>query len=385
MTYLDHAATTPLRPAARDAWLAAAEEVGNPSSLHAAGRRARAVVEDARERIAAALGADAPEVILTSGGTEADNLAIKGLHWGRLGQDAMRRRLVVSAVEHHAVLDPARWLAERGDADLVELPVDPAGCVDPAELARAITPDSSLVSVMWANNEVGAVQPLAEVVAAASALGVPVHADAVQAVAHLDVHLHRSGLDAMTVSAHKVGGPVGVGALLARRGAPLEPLAHGGGQQRSVRSGTLDAPGAAAFAAALDDAIAERAAERARLEALRARLVDRVRVAVPEATVTGPRDPAHRLPGIVHLVIPGARAESVLFLLDAAGIAASSGSACTAGVVQSSHVAMAMGWSADDAACTLRVSLGRTSTDVDVDALVGALPDAVERAHAAAR
>ncbi|WP_062297837.1 cysteine desulfurase family protein [Demequina maris] len=381
--YLDHAATTPLRASAREAWLAAAEQVGNPSSLHAAGRRARAIVEDARERIAAALGADAAEVILTSGGTEADNLAIKGLHWGRAAEDPSRRDLVISAVEHHAVLDPARWLAERGDADLVELPIDPAGRVDAAALAGAVGATTSLVSVMWANNEVGTVQPVADVVAAARAHGVPVHADAVQAAPYLDVHLHRSGLDALTVSAHKVGGPVGVGALLARRGLPLVPVAHGGGQQRSVRSGTLDAPGAAAFAAALDDAVAERDAERARLERLRARLVEGLRAHVPEATVSGPSDPAHRLPGIVHLVVPGARAESVLFLLDAAGIAASSGSACTAGVVQSSHVAMAMGWSADDAACTVRLSLGRTSTDEDVAAVLAALPDAVARARAA--
>ncbi|WP_062317777.1 cysteine desulfurase family protein [Demequina maris] len=381
--YLDHAATTPLRASAREAWLAAAEEVGNPSSLHAAGRRARAILEDARERIAAALGADAAEVILTSGGTEADNLAIKGLHWGRAAEDPARRDLVISAVEHHAVLDPARWLAERGDADLVELPVDPAGRIDAGALGGAVGATTSLVSVMWANNEVGTVQPVAAVVEAARAHGVPVHADAVQAVPYLDVHLHRSGLDALTVSAHKVGGPVGVGALLARRGLPLVPVAHGGGQQRSVRSGTLDAPGAAAFAAALDDAVAERDAERARLERLRARLVEGLRARVPEATVSGPADPAHRLPGIVHLVVPGARAESVLFLLDAVGIAASSGSACTAGLVQSSHVAMATGWSADDAACTVRLSLGRTSTDEDVAAVLDALPDAVARARAA--
>ncbi|SEJ23282.1 cysteine desulfurase family protein [Demequina mangrovi] len=387
MTYLDHAATTPLRASARDAWLAASEEVGNPSSLHAAGRRARAIVEDARESIAAALGADAPEVILTSGGTEADNLAVKGLHWGRVAEDPERRRLVVSAVEHHAVLDPARWLAAHEDADLVELPVDPAGRVETSALADAITAETSLVSLMWANNEVGAVQPLGAAVDAAAALGVPVHTDAVQAVPYLDVHFHRSGVDAMTVSAHKLGGPVGVGALVARRGLPLAPVAHGGGQQRSVRSGTLDAPGAAAFAAALAETVEERAAERTRLEALRDRLVARVRAAaldaVPGATATGPRDPAQRLPGIVHLVIPEVRAEPLLFLLDAAGIAASSGSACTAGVVQSSHVAIAMGWSEDDAACTLRLSLGRTSTAEDVDALVAALPDAVARARAA--
>lgn len=393
MTYLDHAATTPLRASAREAWLAAALEVGNPSSLHAQGRRARAIVEDAREAIAAALGAEAAEVILTSGGTEADNLAIKGLHWGRCAQDGARRRLVVSAVEHHAVLDPARWLAARGEADLVELPVTAEGVVSAEALDQAITAQAStaqsstaqtsLVSLMWANNEVGATQPIEAAVAAAAAHGVPVHADAVQAIPYVDVHFGQSGLAAMSVSAHKVGGPVGVGALVARRGLPLTPLTHGGGQQRSVRSGTLDAPGAAAFAAALADAVAERAQERHRLEGLRTRLVAGVSATVAGVTVTGPTDARHRLPGIVHCVIPGARAESVLFVLDAAGIAASSGSACTAGVVQSSHVAMAMGWSAEDAACTVRLSLGRTSTQRDVDAALAALPDAVARARAA--
>ncbi|WP_062291337.1 cysteine desulfurase family protein [Demequina phytophila] len=383
MTYLDHAATTPLRDTAREAWIEASRQLGNPSSLHAAGRRARAIVEDARERIAAAVGADAPEVILTSGGTEADNLAVKGLHWGRAAQDPARRRLIVSSVEHHAVLDPARWLAHRRDAELIEIGVDPAGVLDLDALDTALDHEASAVSVMWANNEVGAVQPLADVVALAAAHGVPVHADAVQALPYLDVHLHRSGLDAVTVSAHKVGGPVGVGALVARRGLPLEPLAHGGGQQRSVRSGTLDAPGAAAFATAVDDAVAERASERARVERLRTHLVEGLRSRVPEATVTGPLDAARRLPGIVHCVIPGARAESVLFLLDAAGVAASSGSACTAGVVQSSHVAMAMGWSPEDAACTLRLSLGRTTAEADVATVLAALPDAVARARAA--
>ncbi|WP_296666096.1 cysteine desulfurase family protein [Demequina sp.] len=381
--YLDHAATTPLREASREAWVDAAAAVGNPSSLHGAGRAARAIVEDARERIAAALGADAAEVILTSGGTEADNLAVKGLQWGRSGADPALRGLVTSAIEHHAVLDPARWLAARGEVDLVELPVDAEGAVSLDALADAVDARTSLVSLMWANNEVGTVQPVPEAVAIAAAQGVPVHADAVQAVAYLDVDFRASGLTAMSVTAHKLGGPVGVGALVARRDAPLEPLAHGGGQQRSVRSGTLDAPGAAAFAAALEAAVAERRTERARLEDLRARLVGGVAAAVPAATVSGPDDASRRLPGIVHLVLPGARAESVLFLLDAAGIEASSGSACSAGVVQSSHVALAMGWSAGDAACTLRLSLGRTSTVADVDAVLGALPDAVRRARAA--
>lgn len=385
MTYLDHAATSPVRTSAREAWLAVAQEVGNPSSLHSAGRRARAAVEDARERIAAALGADPREVILTSGGTEADNLAVKGLHWGRCAEDPARRRLVVSAVEHHAVLDPARWLGARGDAEVVELPVGSDGRITAAGLEGAVAAETSLVSVMWANNETGSVQPLEAVIGAAREKGVPVHADAVQAVPYLDVRFAASGLDAMTVSAHKLGGPVGVGALVARRGLPFAPLAHGGGQQRSVRSGTLDAPGAAAFAAALEETVAGRESERARIEELRSRLVAGVAATVPGAVLSGPSEQAHRLPGIVHWVIPGARAESVLFLLDAAGVAASSGSACTAGVVQSSHVAMAMGWSAEDAACTLRLSLGRTTTTADVDAALAALPDAVERARAASR
>ncbi|MDN4484117.1 cysteine desulfurase family protein [Demequina lignilytica] len=384
MHYLDHAATAPLRDSARAAWIDAAGRLGNPSSLHAPGRAVRAIVEDARERIAAALGADPAEVVLTSGGTEADNLAVKGLHWGRSAADPAARRLIVSAVEHHAVLDSARWLASRGDAELIEIPVDARGVIDLDALDTALDHESSAVSIMWANNEVGTVQPVRAAVELASAHGVPVHSDAVQAIAHLDVDFRDSGLAALSVSAHKLGGPVGVGALLARRGLPLVPTAHGGGQQRQVRSGTLDAAGAAAFAAAVDDAMAERAAERARLEGLRERLLDGLRASVPGATVSGPDDAGRRLPGIVHAVIPGARAESVLFLLDAAGIAASSGSACTAGVVQASHVAEAMGWSAEDAACTLRLSMGRTTTAHDVDAVLTALPGAVERARAAA-
>lgn len=383
MHYVDHAATAPLRDSAREAWLEAAGQLGNPSSLHAPGRRARAIVEDARERIAAALGAESAEVILTSGGTEADNLALKGLHWGRSAADPGAHRLIVSAVEHHAVLDAARWLHARGDAELIEIPVDRAAVIDLDALDTALDHEASAVSLMWANNEVGAVQPVRAAVELAAAHGVPVHSDAVQAIAHLDVDFASSGLAAMTVSGHKLGGPVGAGALIARRGLPLVPTAHGGGQQRQVRSGTLDAAGAAALAAALDDAVAERVAERVRLASLRERLVAGIREAVPHAEVTGPGDPALRLPGIVHAVIPGARAESVLFLLDAAGIAASSGSACTAGVVQSSHVVEAMGWSAADAACTLRLSLGRTSTEADVAAVLAALPDAVARASAA--
>ncbi len=383
MTYLDHAATTPLRPAAREAWLEASAEVGNASALHGAGRRARAIVEEARERLAAALGAHPTEVIWTSGGTEADNLAIKGHYWQRRGADAALSRVVTTSVEHHAGLDPVRWLAAAEGATAVELPVDRAGVLRLEALEQEVTEHAgqiALASVMWANNEVGALQPVAEVAALAAAHGIPVHSDAVQAVGHVAVDFAASGLTSLALSAHKVGGPVGVGALLLARGARLTPLTHGGGQERSVRSGTLDAAGAIAGAVAVEAAVAERAAEEARLGALRDRLVARVRNEVPAAVVTGPGEPAARLPGIAHLIVPGAPGEALLYVLDSHGVEVSNGSACVAGVVQASHVVEAMGYSHADAASTLRISMGHTTTDADVDALMAVLPDAVDRA-----
>ncbi|MDN4471805.1 cysteine desulfurase family protein [Demequina zhanjiangensis] len=375
MHYLDHAATSPLRPAARAAWLEAADAVGNPSSLHGDGRRRRAIVEEARERIAAALGADPAEVILLSGGTEADNLGVKGLWWGRGGG-----RIVTTAVEHHAVLDPARWLAQTADATVHESPVSPNGSVD-VDAFRTALPGAALASAMWVNNEVGAIQPIAELAAAAKEAGVPMHCDAVQAVGHLEVDFHESGLTTMAVSAHKLGGPVGVGALIARRDAPLSPLLHGGGQERKVRSGTVDAAGAAAFASALEEAVRTRQGEAARIAALAARLADGIRAAIPDAVVRGARD--GYAPHIVHAVVPGASSEAMLMLMDASGVAVSSGSACTAGVVERSHVLQAMGHSAEESRSAVRFSLGWSSTDADVDAALAALPDAVSRARAA--
>jgi cysteine desulfurase len=247
---------------------------------------------------------------------------------------------------------------------------------------------AALVSIQWVNNETGTIQPLREVAEAAANGGdgpVPVHSDAAQAIAHLSVDFSASGLTTMAVSAHKLGGPVGVGALIARRDAKLTPLTHGGGQERRARSGTVDVAGVRAFAAALEETVRGRDRERARLEALRARLVAGVQTAAPEARVSGPDDPKERAPHIVHLVIPGAPSEAMLFLLDQHGIAASSGSACTAGVVDASHVAMAMGWSAVEASQTLRLSLGHTSTDADVEAVLAALPQVVEKARATLR
>ncbi|MBB5471700.1 cysteine desulfurase [Cellulomonas hominis] len=384
--YLDHAATTPVLPEAAAVLAEHLSRTGNPSSLHASGRAARRVVEESRERVAAALGARPSEVLLTGGGTEADNLAIKGLFWARTAQDPARRRVLVSAVEHHAVLDPAFWLAEHAGAEIVLLPVDDEGRVRLDVLRDELAAHAgttALVSVMWANNEVGTLQPLAEVVSLARARGVPVHADAVQAVGQVPVDFAASGLDALTVTGHKVGGPVGVGALLARRDLPLVPVLHGGGQERGVRSGSLDVPAIAAFAVAVERAVEAREETARRLGGLRDALVAGVRAAVPGAVLRGPADPADRLPANAHFTFPGCEGDSLLYLLDSAGVECSTGSACQAGVPQPSHVLLAMGLDESDARGALRFSLGWPSTDEDVAALLAALPGVVERARAA--
>ena len=384
--YLDHAATTPMRPRAVEALTRELTRTGNASSLHTAGRAARRTVEESREALAAALSARPSDIVFTSGGTEADNLAVKGLYWARRAADPARRRVLVSAVEHHAILDPALWLAEHEGAELVLLPVDRDGVLDLQALLDELEAHGdavALISVMWANNEVGAVQPVAEVVAAARRHGIPVHADAVQAVGQLPVDFAASGLDAMTVTGHKVGGPVGAGALLARRGLALVPVQHGGGQERGVRSGTLSAPLLAAFAAAAQAAVDEREPFAARVAALRDRLVAEVLAQVPGAVLRGPADPARRLPANAHLTFAGCEGDSLLYLLDSAGVAVSTGSACRAGVPQPSHVLLAMGLSDEEARGALRFSLGHTTTDDDVDGALRALPAVVARARAA--
>src|SRR6478752_4397405 len=286
--YLDHAATTPMIPEAARVLAEQLARPGNPSSLHASGRAARRVVEESRERLAAALGARPSEVVWTSGGTEADNLAVKGLFWGRRTHDLRRRRILVSAVEHHAVLDPAFWMAEHAGAELVLLPVDSDGVLVVDALHEELAThgdEAALISVMWANNEVGALQPLDDVVALARQYGVPVHADAVQAVGQVPVDFGASGLDAMTVSGHKVGGPGSAGALLARRGLDLMPVQHGGGQERGVRSGTLDAALVASFATAVASAVASRESFAGRVAALRDQLVAGVLEVAPDAVL----------------------------------------------------------------------------------------------------
>jgi len=381
MTYLDHAATTPMLPVAAAAITEQLGRVGNPSSLHASGRAARRVVEEARERIAATYGAAPAEVVLTAGGTESDNLAIKGLYWARRAADPRRRRVLASAVEHHAVLDSVQWLADRQGAAVDWLPVDSAGVLHPETLAAALDDDVALVTVMWANNEVGTIQPIAELAAIARANGIPMHSDAVQAAGVLPLDFTRSGLDAVTITGHKLGGPVGVGALLLRRDATLEPVLHGGGQERDVRSGTLDVAGTAGFAAAVVESAAHREDQAKRLAALRDELVAGIRAAVPDVVVNA--ESVDRLPGIAHVTFPGCEGDAVLMLLDAAGVQCSTGSACTAGVARASHVLLAMGAAEAHARASLRFSLGHTSTAADVAAAVAAIGPAVERARQA--
>jgi cysteine desulfurase len=381
MVYLDHAATTPMLPEALEAYLATARTVGNASSQHAAGRSARRKVEEARERVAAAVGARPSEVIFTGGGTEADNLAVKGIFWARRTAAAGRNRVVASAVEHHAVLDAVQWLAEHEGAEVTWLPVDDTGRVPPGALAETLGDDVAVASIMWANNEVGALQPIGELAAVGAAAGVPLHTDAVQAVGQVPVHFAASGVSALTLTGHKLGGPTGVGALLLGREVECTPLLHGGGQERDVRSGTLDVPGIVAFAAAVETAVKNQQEFAVRVGGLRDELVRRVREVVPDAIGNGPA--GDRLPGNAHFSFPGCEGDALLLLLDAQDIACSTGSACSAGVSQPSHVLLAMGANSDRARSSLRFSLGHTSTQADVDALVAALPGVTERARRA--
>jgi cysteine desulfurase len=384
MPYLDHAATTPMLPEAIAAVTEALGAVGNPSSLHGAGRAARRRVEESRETLAGALGARPSEVIFTAGGTESDNLAVKGIFWSRRAADSRRRRVIISAVEHHAVLDAADWLAEHEGAEVVALPVDSTALVEPDALRAAIDADPgsvALVSVMWANNEVGTVEPIAALADVAAEYDIPMHSDAVQAVSGVDVDFGACGLAALTMTGHKLGGPPGAGALLLRRDVGCVPLLHGGGQERDVRSGTIDVPGVTGLATATALTVERRAETAARIAALRTVLVDGVLAGVPDVVVNG--HPTSRLPGIANLSFPGCEGDALLMLLDARGVECSTGSACSAGVAQPSHVLSAMGASAAQARSALRFSLGHDSTPDDVTAVLDALAPAVERARRA--
>jgi cysteine desulfurase len=381
MHYLDHAATTPVLPEVREAMLAClSDDFGNPSSLHGPGRRARQLVDDARDRVALAVGAEPSEIVFTGGGTEADNLAIKGAAHKRRGNGD---HLVVSAFEHHAVLDAAAAL-ERGGWRLSFAAVDSAGLVDPSAVASKVGPQTVLASVMAVNNEVGTIQDMPGIVRAAKEANdhVLVHTDAVQALGNIPVDVHAWGVDLAAFAAHKLGGPKGVGALFVRSGVPVEPVIHGGGQERGLRSGTLNVAGIVGFGIAAEIAAKEVDEKRDRLTNLRTRLLEGITTIVSDASLNG--DGERRVAGNVNVTIPRADAETMLLLLDRAGIACSSGSACASGAIDPSHVLTAMGISDSRAASSLRFSLGRSSTSDDVDALLRALPEVVQRARRAA-
>jgi cysteine desulfurase len=370
ITYLDHSATTPLRPAARDAmlpWLG--ERFGNPSGDHRVARAARQAVDEARDVVADVIGCRPGDVLFTSGGTEADNMAVRGVYAARPGP------VLCSAIEHDAVRGPVRLV---GGATVA---VDARGVLDLDALGAALTPDVTLLALMTANNEVGVVQPVAEAaeVVRRRAPRAVVHTDAVQAASWLDLPTVVARADLIAVSSHKVGGPQGVGALVARSGTPLRPLLLGGGQERELRSGTHNVAGIVGMAAALRAAAAERNAAAAGVGALRDRLADGLLAAIPGAVQTGAADGARRLPGTVHLCIPGIESEALLFLLDESGVCASAASACASGAHQASHVLAAMGIGPDLGAGALRLSLGWTSTDADVDHALRVIPAAVAR------
>ena len=381
--YLDHAATTPLRPEARDAWLAAIDTVGNPSSIHRSGQAARRVLEDARERLAVVLGCDAIEVVFTSGGTEAINLALKGLWFSR---SADRSVVVLPDGEHHATLDAVEWLRTGEGALVRPVALDRYARIGVDAFAEALAADVAVATAMVANNEAGTINDAMALAAAAASAGVLLHLDAVASFGHLDLpfsSLARTaagGAHLMSVSAHKIGGPPSIGALVVSRQASITALHHGGSAQRGLRAGTPDAPSAAAFAAAAEATFAERVEEDARLRQLRDALIAGVGSVVPESELLGDRD--ERLPGNAHFLFPGAAGESMLYLLDAADIAVSTGSACQAGIAEPSHVVQAMGRSEADARSVLRMTVGRTTTATDIDAVVAAVGDAYRRASA---
>jgi len=379
--YLDYAATTPLRKEVFDCYVGFLQQLGNPSSVHSSGQKVRRALEEARESLARSVDCNRNEVIFTSGGTESDNLAIKGLYWQRKAEDEKRNIIISAGTEHHAVIDPIEWLEKHDGAEIIWLPVDSDGVIDLDFLATFLTEKADFVAVitlMWANNETGVITDIQRVVEIANQYGIPVHSDAIAAFGHLPLSFKDSGLAAMSLSAHKIGGPVGAGALLVSRATKLVSLVHGGGQERGMRSGTMNAPVAKAFALAAEIAVAELDAEMQRLAKLRDYLVSEVQSIAPVAKHTGSK--AKRMPHNAHFTFEGCSGDSLLFLLDQQGICVSTGSACQAGVNGPSHVLVAMGRSERDANGCLRMTLGQESTQEDIDFFLKALPSALEGA-----
>ena len=373
--YLDHAATTPMLPAAIDAYARQMAQTGNASSLHAQGRAVRKAVEESRELIAKAAGCDASEIIFTASGTEANNLAIKGFYWS----NPSKKTIVVSAIEHHAVIDPVEWLKEHEGARVIYAPVDSLGVLDLTALEKIVSEhrdDIAVIAIMHSNNEVGTIQPIADVVKVAG--DIPVHTDAVQSFGKIVFDFKALGVTSATISAHKLGGPLGVAALILKRGLDITPLLHGGGQERDIRSSTVNAPGIVSFATAVDQALTNLRDNYSKMSSLQFQLRVDIMREVPDARINGWAQEI--LPNILNVTFPGTKNESLLVLLDMAGISASQGSACSAGVQRPSHVLLAMGLSEKEADSTVRFSLGHTSTQEDIDALCGVIADVVKRA-----
>jgi len=381
-SYFDHAATTPMSKAAIDALNNQISQLGNASSLHTQGRSVRKAVEEARESIARIAGASPSEIVFTGSGTEANNLAIKGFYWKRLGEDSARNVIVISAFEHHAILDPVEWLEEHEGAHVIQVPVTRDGIVDLEALKDIVDLNRAkiaVIAIMHSNNEVGTIQPIKDVVEIAGEI--PVHTDAVQSFGKVDFNFDQLGVTSATISAHKVGGPLGVAALILRRGIDVTPILHGGGQERDIRSGTLNAPAIVSFAAAAEDADLHRIQRYSELRAMRRYLIDSIRAVLPDIWVNGDVEPS--LPGIANLTFPGTESDGLLLLLDAEGIASSTGSACSAGVPRPSHVLLAMGLSERDARSSLRFSIGVSNTRSEIDHVASVIESVVDRARAA--
>jgi cysteine desulfurase len=378
--YLDHAATTPMVQPAIDALTTQILKTGNASSLHSTGRSVRKELEEAREAIAKAAGSSAIDVIFTGSGTEANNLAIKGLYW--LGAKAGKKTIITSTFEHHAVMDPIKWLAEHEGATVIEIPVSKVGVIDLIALQEAVNKNgaqTAFISIMHANNEIGTIQPIAEVVKVAG--DIPVHTDAVQSFGKVAFNFKDLGLTAVTISAHKVGGPLGVAALILKKGVNIEPVLHGGGQERDIRSGTFNAPGIIAFAAAAGNALANMQVRDQKIRALKDLLIKKVLAEVPDAWVNGATE--NSLPGIVNITFPGTDSEGLLLLLDMEGIACSTGSACSAGVHRPSHVLMSLGLTEDETTSSLRFSIGDSNNEGDIEKLSSVISSVVTKSRAA--
>jgi len=378
--YLDNAATTAMLPEALEVMYRESASVGNASSLHGAGRRARRVVEESREKLAAAVGAKPQEIIFTASGTEANNLAVKGLYW-RAG--ASKKAIVSTPIEHHAILDPLEWLEREHSVTLHMAEVDSDGTTKVDSIAQLLSEyqkEISFVTVMHSNNEVGALQPVAEIAAISREYEIPMHTDAVQSFGKVPLDFGKLGVSALTISGHKIGGPLGVAALVAKKDLELTPLLHGGGQERDVRSGTLHTPAIAAFATAAELSQQRLQINADRIRSMRARLINGVTAAVEDVKVNGGEN---TLPGIAHFTFVGAEGDALLLLLDAQGVQCSTGSACSAGIAQPSHVLIAMGMAPKIARSSIRFSIGTTTSEKDIDKAISVISEVVSRARAA--